>query len=66
MTKSVKSHIPNNELEFYSYSSGVSLCEGTFLGLVEDDRRKYKFIEFDCIGEQFKVVKDLSSYYTEE
>ena len=66
MTKSVKSLIPNNELKFVSYSSGMSICEDTFIGLVLDDGGSYKFIEFDCNGEQFKVVKDLSSYYTEE
>ena len=66
MTKSVKSLIPNSELKFASYSSVVLVCEDTFIGLVRDDGRNYKFIEFDCNGEQFKVVKDLSSYYTEE
>ena len=66
MTKRVKSLIDKSELKFTSYSSGVSICEDTFIGLVEDDRSNFKFIEFDSIGGQFKVVKDLSSYYTEE
>ena len=66
MTKRVKSLITNSELKFISYSSGVSVCEDTFIGLVEDDGKNYKLIEFDCIAEHFKVVKDLSSYYTKE
>ena len=66
MTKSVKSLIPHSELKFLSYSGGVSICKDTLIGLVSDDGYQYKFIEYDCIGKQFKVVKHLTDYCTEE
>ena len=47
VTKSTKSIIPESELKFESFTAGISLCEDTFIGLVKDDGKQFKFVEYD-------------------